>query len=219
MKVIILADSRGALLQLKIREELQKQYPDLAKGIEVTVRIMEGATLDNLMKKMDSKYPAIKQCDLLYIHTGVNNLTLKKGSTVQPTFDNIPELVDIMTDKFTVLKNKLSGTCKNIVISQLVGIDLHRYNREVDDGYWYYHQIVINEGMPILAHTINFINRADNLVGPWLTGTVHDFVNGKLYNRYGKLRDGLHPSEHTQSKWAKLFVKSIITNYDKMYAK
>ena len=99
----------------------------------------------------------------------------------------------------------------------LVGIDIARYNREIDDGYWYYHQNVIDEAMPILAHTINFINRAENVLGPWLTGTIHDFVNNKLYNRYGKLRDGLHPSTQTQEKWAKLFAKSMYTNYTKMY--
>ena len=92
-----------------------------------------------------------------------------------------------------------------------------RYNRELEDGYWYYQQKVIDEAMPILAHTINFVNKADNLVGPRLTGTVHDFVNRKLYNRYGKLIDGLHPTHPTQKKWANLFAKSICTNFNKMY--
>ena len=61
--------------------------------------------------------------------------------------------------------------------------------------------------MPILAHTINFIDKAEDLVGPWLTSTIHDYVNKVLYNRYGKLRDCLHPNVQMQEKWAKLFVK------------
>ena len=36
------------------------------------------------------------------------------------------------------------------------------------------------------------------------------FVNGSLYNCYSKLRDGLHPTEQTQKKWAKLFVELIL---------
>ena len=36
------------------------------------------------------------------------------------------------------------------------------------------------------------------------------FVNGSLYNRYGKLRDGLQPTEQTQKKRAKLFVELIL---------
>ena len=164
MKILIMADLRGTLLQEKIQHEHQKENPHRAAEIEVTVQVMEGAMLDNIIKKMNSKYRKILECDLLYIHAGVNNLTSKKGAIVQPVFDEIPELVDIITDKITSVKLKLHKSCKNIVMVQIVGIDIGRYNREMD-GFWYYQQIVINEAMPILAHTINVINKADNLVG------------------------------------------------------
>ena len=128
-------------------------------------------------------------------------------------YEAILYLIDTITDKITMLKENLARRCKNVIFVQLVGIDISRYNRDTTNGFWYYQQIVINEAMPILAHTINFINKADNVVGPWLTATVHDYVNGNLYSRYGKLRDGLHPSNEMQEKWARLFVKSFRTNY------
>ena len=217
MKVMILTDSRGLHLQEKIVQEIKKQLPQHTDELHVTVRIMEGATPDNILKKMNSKYGALPYCDLIYVNAGVNNLSIKRGPVVNPVYDNVADLIDDVTDKITTLKSKINSVCKNVVIAQVVGIDIARYNREVDDGFWYYQQNVINDAMPLLAHTINFVNRADNLVGPWLTSTVHDFVNRKLYNRYGKLRDGLHPNDQTQEKWAGLFVRSIYTNYVKLY--
>ena len=180
---------------------------------------MEGAPLDIIIRKINSKYQAKLRCDMLYVHTGVNNLTCKTGPTVQPIFDNIPDLVDCLTDKITDLKTKLWKQCENVIVAQIVGIDLAQYNHEPNIGIWYYHQRVFDESMPILAHTIHFINRADNLVGPWLMSTVHDYVNNTLYNRYGKLKDSLHPSVHTQEKWDKLFAKSMLSNYEKLYVK
>ena len=176
MKIMIMTDSRGALLQGKIEVELRKQLPQLASEIDVTVKVMEGATLDNIIKKMHVKYGEMPHCDLIYIHAGVNNLTTKNGPIVQLVFDNIPDLIDTITDKVTLLKSKLHKTFRNVIMVQLVGIEIARYNRETCNGFWYYQQKVINEAMPILAHTINFINKADGLVGPWLTATIHDFV-------------------------------------------
>ena len=204
-----MADSRGSTLQQEIINQLRRQNLELSTEIDVTVRTMEGASLDNIVRKMNHKYPDPPRCDVLYIHAGVNNLTNKSGRIIQPVYDNIPELVEDITDKITELKTKLVKICQHIVVVQLVGLDLSRYNREIDDGFWFYQQNVINDAMPLLAHTINFINKADDLVGPWLTGTVHDYVNKKLYNRYGKLVDGLHPTSQTQTKWANLFGKSI----------
>ena len=131
----------------------------------MTVQVMEGATLDNIIKKMLKKYGVLPQCELIYIHAGVNNLTVKHGATICPVFDNIPELIDTITDKITLLKLELKTTCKNVVMVQLVGLEISRYNKENDD-FWYYYQKIINDAMPLLAHTINFINKADNLVGP-----------------------------------------------------
>ena len=54
---------------------------------------------------------------------------------------------------------------------------------------------------------MNFINRTDNLVGPWITGTIHDCVNHKLYNRYAKLKEVI------KTKWSKKFTDAIVKNW------
>ena len=71
--------------------------------------------------------------------------------------------------------------------------------------------------MPLLAHTVNLINESSNVIGPWITGTVHDYVNHKLYNRYARLKDGLHPTDLTKEVWAKKFVLAIMKNYNNIH--
>ena len=70
-----------------------------------------------------------------------------------------------------------------MVISQIVGINIDQYNDDHEEGRWFYQQEVINQAMPLLANTVNCINRENELYSPWITNTVHDFLNHKLYNR------------------------------------
>ena len=75
-------------------------------------------------------------------------------------------------------------------------------------------QCVINESMPLLAHTTNLLNSDDNLISPWLTKIVHYRVNHKLYSAYGKLADGLHFKYETKVTVAKRFVESFRKNIE-----
>ena len=209
---MILTDSRGENLQKDIRADFQKRYPHLQHGVNITVQVVGGARTDNIISKADRRYLKRQTFDMIYTFVGINDLTSKINGMVVPNFENVPELVDTLTDSLIKLKSDLSKRARKIVISQFVGIDLDRYNDYVDEGVWYYQQKMINDSMPILAHTINLINRDDNTTGPWITGTVHDYVNHKLYNRYAKLYDGLHPTECLRKKWAKLFTDSIVKN-------
>ena len=211
--ILVLVDSRGAGLEDRIKKDMQTRHPNLQIKINVTVRTLGGACIDNILKRADERFPDTKHYDIIFVSVGVNNLTNKvPGGNVEPVFDNTPELVETLTDMFTQLKLNLKPRATKVVICQLVGIDFHRYNDFKDEGLWYYQQETLNKSMLVLAHTINFINRADNVTGPWLTGTVHDYVNHKQYNRYAKLKDGLHPRNELKSKWAKLFTDSFLKN-------
>ena len=161
MKVLVMADSSGDQLRMEIQNMLHELHPQLEREIDITVRTMEGATLTNIIKKMESKYTDFPCYDIIYVHAGVNNLTRKCGCVVNPIYDNIPHLIDDITDKITNLKCQIKFKCKNVVFVRLVGIDMVRYSKQIDDGFWYYQQKVINESMPLLAHAINFVNKAD----------------------------------------------------------
>ena len=192
-QILIMTDSRGGGLEGIIVEDIRTRHPNLLDVIQITVQVIGGAKIENIVEKADKRFN-VKIYDIIYLFVGVNNLTCKLFGKVFPVFENVPDLIDTITDAYTSLKMSLEKRSAKIVVCQTVGIEMDTYNSYQDEGFCYYHQQVINEAMPILAHTVNFINRADNVVGPWITNTVHDYVNHKLYNRYAKLQDGLHPS-------------------------
>ena len=179
----------------------------------MTVQTLGGARIENIVEKADHRFPEKRQYDIIYTFVGVNNLTIKwyEGKVI-PVYDNVPELIETLTDAYIKLKSDLKLRARKIVVCQIVGIDIDEYNKYLSEGYWYYQQNVINSAMPILLHTINLINRDDEFKSPWITGSVHNYVNRKQYNRYANLRDGLHPHKATKVKWAKLFTNSIIEN-------
>ena len=211
--IMIMADTRGAGLDYRIRDLLQNDHQEIAAKIKVTVRSMGRARLENILTKMDLRFPNPPRYDMIYVFAGVNNLTSKTNQgQVEPVFDNIPDLIESLTNGFTALKLNLNQRCEKIIISQIVGIDMDTYNENSDQGRWYYQQNELNDAMPILAHTVNLFNLAENVIGPWITGTVHGYINHKLYHRYAKLKDGLHPSDHTKNVWEKKLKDSIVKN-------
>ena len=214
MSLLVMADSRGVDLEKTILYFLHTEHGTQASNIGITFRIMSDAKLDNIVEKMDEQYQSGQFFDLIYVFAGVQDLIkMSPLGKVRPNFDNIPELIDTMANKISVVKQKLRNRASKVAMVQLVGLHLCTYNQVIDDGFWYYAQSVIDDAMPILAHTINYINRADRVVGPRLANTVHEVENNRQHNRYSKLGDGLHPTDRTKAKWAKLFADSIWKNY------
>ena len=149
--------------------------------------------------------------DLLYIMLGVNNLSRKdRDGNIIPIFKDVPSLMEIMLAKYEILKCQLKEMSSKIVLCQLIGLHIATYNKmpTLDDVY----QQVINEAMPLLAHTLNLVNEDESLVGPWLTKIVHYYTNHKQYNAYGKLTDGLHFSKETKRVVARKIIDSICKN-------
>ena len=191
-KVMVMMDSRGTDIEPKIKEDLRTRYPNFSGSIDITVRVMRGAKIENIVKKMDEKFKNYCRYDIIYVMVGVNNLTNKdKHGLVSPNYENVPDLIESLNDKMTSLKKCLQHRAKFVVICQIVGINIDNYNQFHNEGRWYFEQKVIDQAMPLLAHTINCINRNEKLFSPWLTNTIHEFVNHKLYHKYAKLRDGL----------------------------
>ena len=203
----------GFKVKEKITSILQQTQPELSTRIDITVRSMGGARIENIVEKMDSRHSGQKYFDIIFAFVGVNNLTRKKDKfRVIHVYETLPELVEVLTDKFTELKLSLADRANKIIISQIVGIDIDTYNKGYHRGRWFYYQHKIDTAMPIIAHTINLINRDDMVIGPWITGTIHDYVNHKLYTQYAKLYDGLHPRENLKTIWAKRFAEAIVKN-------
>ena len=214
MKILIMTDSRGTGLDQRITEDMQKRYPTQYPNLNIIVRVMRGAVIENIITKMDKLFPTYSTYDMIYTMVGVNNLTSKCAhGKVEPNFDDIPELVESLSDKLSILKTDLKKRAKYVIIGQIVGLDMDRYNEYYAEGRWFYQQIVLNQAIPMLANTTNCINKENDVYSPWIANTVHEYVNHKLYNKYRKLKDGLHPSSQTLTKWAKLFSDAIVMNY------
>ena len=133
---------------------------------------MGGARVEDIIQKMDQRFPDSELFDIIYTFVGVNNLSSKRwNGKVAPNFNNVPEIVESLTDGYTQLKSELKTRTNQVVVCQIVGLDIDMYNGYNDEGYWYYQQKGINEALPMLAHTVNFINRSDAVKGPWITKT------------------------------------------------
>ena len=209
-KILIVTDSRGTGLQEEIKNIMQKDRGS-APTVKIEVAVLRGANLDNGCDRLEHEIDMNQWFDLIYVMLGVNNLSKKNSNgRIEPIFEDVPTLIEIMLAKFEIFKCQLSTMSNKVVLCQMIGMNISLYNKmpPVYDVY----QQVINESMPILAHTLNLVNADDNTIGPWLTKIVHYWVNHKQYNAYGKLSDGVHYSKQTKHVVAKRIVESILKN-------
>ena len=171
--------------------------------------VLRGVNLDNGLERLSQKIDTTKVFDIIYVMLGVNNLSrLNADGRVSPVYSDIPTLVEMMVTKFELFKYQIKEMSRNIVLCQLIGINLFIYNK--GGPTFKTEQSIINEAMPILAHSLNLINSEDQLVSPWLTKIIYFRTNQKLYNTYGKLRDGLHYSDLTKKTVAKRTLEAIL---------
>ena len=192
----LLADSRGRHLDTYIDHELSVLE---LSNIKVTVRFSPGARLDRIFYDAETHLRDFKY-DMIILLGGVNHLTmLSKNKTVIPIFSDL-----------TWFKNAISHLGHRLVICQLTGIDLNRYNHTT--GQFSAQQNVLNEGVVLVNRVIVNMNEESGLVGPWLQNTIHALHKGRRIHKYLRFRDGLHPDAVTMTLWSRLIVKSIITN-------
>ena len=153
--------------------------------------------------------------DMIFFMGGVNNLSCKHSRCITPTYTDVPNLVDHMFDNFTWAYYKLKPHCKKVVLCHLIGLNFAMYNQFKWSQCCQYpdEQSVVNEGVILVNQAITMMNQDNGVVAPWTQDTVHNLVNGRRVHRYNKLYDGLHPSNELMTQWAKLIVKSAITNF------
>ena len=204
-RILIISDSRGTDLYDNIRKtDTTKKLAN----IDITVAVLHGANLDNGLDRLSQQVNTNDVYDIVYVMLGVNNLSrLNSDGKVDPTYNDIATLVEMMSVKFEIFKCQIKEMSQHIVICQLIGINFFQYNKTGSN--FESEQEVVDESMPILAHTINLINMEDHLISPWLTKIVHYWTNHKLYS-YGKLRDGLHYTDNTKLTVAKRMYDAIL---------
>ena len=119
MDVLIPADSRGAGLEERIKAALR--YPLMEKEINMTAHSLGGARIQNIIERNDRRYPESILFDIIYVFTGINNFTVKiNNGMVVPVFDNIPDIVENLSNNFSNLKSELKARASKVVSCQTV---------------------------------------------------------------------------------------------------
>ena len=206
-KYIILGDSRA------------KQFDSILHNFKLNFQLQviaySGATILSGTRRF-LQYDQT-QCDSIILALGVNDLTRLEytydGSRrlVRPRFDNLPDLVDTLTDKYTKAKQLLSAAGYRCIICELTGMDLNKYNKHLTSYHDF--QLTIDEAVPVLNRVISAINYDDKLPTPYLQDSIHHKcrkTDTRRRTKYAKLRDGLHPHDETARCWLKQIIKSII---------
>ena len=170
---------------------------------------ISGAKIEKLNYYAESHF-VHRQFDMIYFFAGVNNLSTKhKSGKISPTFQETANLVEVMFDKFVEAKRVLQRYCTKVVICQLVGLKFDKYN---NSNSFPNEQIVIDEGIPLLNHSINILNHETMVKSPYIMSTIHVIRKHKRSTKYGLLPDGIHPSEDLELLWVQLILKSLEPN-------
>ena len=91
-------------------------------NIDITVAVLRGANLDNGLDRLSQQVNTNDVYDIVYVMLGVNNLfRLNSDGKVDPTYNDIATLVEMMSVKFEIFKCQIKEMSQRIVICQLIG--------------------------------------------------------------------------------------------------
>ena len=228
-RALVATDSRGFGLQQRIMDRLEyiAQKNEVVQDIYVKVRPESGTTIETLLPFIEEELEK-DTYDLIIVAVGVNNLSHKNSNgTVTPIFQEIANMVDVLTSKYQALKNAIVSRpgAPPVALAQLVGIKFMRYNeahgKSLDDkplilNPYPLQQTVVNEGMRHINISIVNMNDESGVVGPWWQSTVHHLKGKNRYDRYKLLWDGLHAESNTKTVWACMVANSILATRRKL---
>ena len=208
MATTVFTDSRGMYLS----DEIYNIF-----GEQVNVCYYRGTNIERLSKSI-WRYTRSHFVDTAYIMVGVNDITTKDRHTGECfTLLTSPyELRDHLMDLYISLARYCYDECyvRHVIICTMTGISLRRYNRSLKPHYEHYGQHVINRGVRLLNDAIFAYNGAHGYHTPCLHHAVH-LTQQKPYRHrdmYNRLRDGLHPTHKTLTKWATSLVHCMRLN-------
>ena len=208
-RVLLLADSRARGLTHRIQAEL------IAQGIiniSFSILFYPGATITQTVQRAFVKLTQRRPYDLIYISTGVNNLTsLLRPHCVVPTFENATTLVSTLMGDYIWAKYALTPHANRIIICELIGMSIATYN--TDGEAFPEEQTIINNGILSLNPLIRGLNALQDLTTPHFEQHVHKVRHGRFGHRYsGTLTDGIHYNDSTKDKFARNLVYTIVYN-------
>lgn len=208
-RILILADSRGRLLDI-----------DLSKLLSCEFRIVTcgGASL---LGSIDRSSAHIKETEWtqIYCLAGICGLTYKNKKTRKVTLcSNDSEASAQIYEQSLILAVKRirrylkSQDCK-IIFAPITGMSLNTYNRIDDNDYQRDDQIQLNNTIKMVNRTIVKFNETNAVATPWMTRLIHRRHRNTFMNSYHRLQiDGCHLSPEIRLAWAKALKHAIVNN-------
>ena len=201
--MLLLMDSRGALMQKEINSLLIGKRPD----ITIKVEFVRGGDIKSITDK-GNELLKNDTFDLCMLFAGINNTTRKKGKGCELYFNNVKSMVLEVSHELQRSYENLTKDCSQVVICHLIGMDIARYNK-APPSMFRTKQMIINEAIGQINININKMNIEHQVKGPWLDDTIHSATAKKVIHKYKKLADGLHPDIDTVRLWAKKVIASL----------
>ena len=204
--ILLLTDSHGMKIQPLINDELRKTQ----STARIEVKSLRGGNI-NSVTEMGEKILKNHRHQACYLFAGVNNLTTKVETRYSVfNYNDIPSMVEEMTDKYEQAQYKLKLKVPYVVICHLIGLDFVKYNK-LEANAMSEDQNILNQSVYHINHAINAMNADSNVIGPWISDSIHANIHGRHVHKYNKFSDGLHPDIITCRQWAKIIVKSCST--------
>ena len=208
-RILLLADSRARGLTLRIHEEVIKQG---YTNVSFSILYYPGANITETVRRAMPKLKERRKYDLIYLCTGINNLTtLLRKKCVVPNYENATLLVRHLLGDYIWAKYALAPFAIKTVICELVGMSMRIYNTQGEA--FPDEQSVLNEGMLALNPLIRGLNTLEDLFTPHMVQHTHKSRHGRMSHRYvGTLSDGLHFNDATKAKFARNIVYTFSDN-------
>ena len=207
--VYIVSDSRGANLLASISPPT---------GFRFKMDIQGGATLQDLLKNTKNVIN-IRPCELVYILGGICSITQKENNIISLPFETTDEIYQSVKNLFRAVITGLdSFDSTPVILCPLVGVDLKMANDTSDQpakkrkrGNPHPKQSILDEAIIKLNEYIRLLNSERGRKTPELDSAVHRRHGSDTgwKHSYGRLRDGIHPTQKTMAKWAKRFQENL----------
>lgn len=208
-KVLIIADSRGRLLDLELSSILRCEF---------RIVTCSGADLINSISQSKS-HISETEWSQIYCIAGICGITYKNEMTRKVALrSRNPEATAQQYEQSLILAEKkirrelIHQDCK-IIFAPLTGMSLKRYNHNMDVFNHSDDELLLNNTVKLVNRAIVRINEANSVATPWMSRVIHRRHRKSFMNSYHRLsEDGCHLSPEIRLSWASALKCAIINN-------
>ena len=196
MSILILADSRGFAL-----EHATQSFNIPASGLSVDIWSYSGKTIEETVT-CGLRDIGTNTYNIIYLCTGVNNLTVKHGShNISPKYHSWSKMVREIVIEMYNARRKLLPYAGRVIVCEMIGLHIYAYNFYQGNQY-IAEQWIINRGILRINEYITEMNDYHSVVSPALSERVHKNrgPNWTAHRYISTLWDGLHFNRITAQK-------------------